>query len=244
MEKAKRQKKELVERAQREEKEILEKAESQNKELMEIAEKHGEEVKMLRNILEQGTIHKEKLIETKQHLTDAISTHTINDGIRMATQRQQIIVSLVVKNLGTETLLGISEALKENKAVFSEMEINYEKRHAKLSQHEESIFFHSFQKQNVAEGHICWPLDRLQKMIPPDASLVFVDLTVNGAVMGRAKLRLHKNLPNLREYLVHIFTGQRECVLAGREFNWHNSAHLRIHNLPFSDMKVTRDSTA
>ncbi|CAL4076527.1 unnamed protein product, partial [Meganyctiphanes norvegica] len=157
LEKAARQKKELLERAEREEKKILEKAESQTKELMEIAEKHNEEVKMLRNFLEQGNIHKEKLIETKQQLTEATSTHTVSEGIRMATQRQQIIHSLAAKNLGTGSVLILSETLKEDKDVFSEMKIKDEKRHGKLSQHEESIFIHSFQKQKVVEGHICWP---------------------------------------------------------------------------------------
>ncbi|CAL4065866.1 unnamed protein product [Meganyctiphanes norvegica] len=243
LEKAAGQKKELLERAEKEEKELLEKADSQNKKLMDIAEKHDEGVKMLSHFLEQGNIHKEKLIASKQHLTDSNSTNTVRDGIRMISQRKHILLNWVVKTLGKDTYLGLAVALNENKDVFSEMVIKDEERHAKLSQNEESIFIHSFQKQKVSEGHIFWPLDRLQKMIPPDASLVFVDLLMNDSVMGRVQLRLHKNLPNIREHLVHIFTGQQEGIMVGRQVNNHFvSELLGITNLPFSGMKVTRDS--
>ncbi|CAL4133336.1 unnamed protein product, partial [Meganyctiphanes norvegica] len=161
---------------------------------------------------------------------------------KMMAQRKQILLNWVVKNLGTDTLLGLSEACDGNKNVISEMAVKDKKMHDKLSKHEKRTFIHSIQKQTVTDGHICCPVDCVLKMIPADASLVFMDVTLEGAVMGRIQIHLQNKLPKIRDYLVHIFTGQRGDTLVGKQFNHVMSEVFGINQLQFSGMKVTLGS--
>ncbi|CAL4126156.1 unnamed protein product, partial [Meganyctiphanes norvegica] len=81
----------------------------QIKELLERAQKLGEEGKKLTNFLEQGKIHKEKLIESKQIVNFAKSPSSFSNGIKMLNQRKQILHSWCVRNLGTDTPLGLQK---------------------------------------------------------------------------------------------------------------------------------------
>ncbi|CAL4076100.1 unnamed protein product, partial [Meganyctiphanes norvegica] len=131
--------------------------------------------------------------------------------------------------------------LKEEKDAYIEMIDKDIKKHAKLSQHEERILMHSFSTQAVADNSICIPFDQMEKMIPDNASLVFVELTLGGAVKGRVIVRLDKNLPNIRENIVKIFSGRIGPSLSGRELDNYTES-FGMSNLPFSQIPVTPDS--
>ncbi|CAL4096309.1 unnamed protein product [Meganyctiphanes norvegica] len=242
LEKAERQEKELLERAAREKKEILERAERQENELFESAKKHDEKVKKLRIFLDEGKIHKENLLKLKQQLKSANTPSTVKDGIRMVNQRKLMLQNMTVKLLGTNTALELTEALVEYKDRYAEMIIKDEKRHAKVSKHEGKSHLHAFLKQKVSDGCICRPFDHFQKMFPIEAPLVFVDLSLGDTVQGRVYIRLHKEVPNIRENVVQIFTGQRGPSLRGVKFDSCNSDCLATADLPFSEVPVTRDS--
>ncbi|CAL4149346.1 unnamed protein product, partial [Meganyctiphanes norvegica] len=72
-----------------------------------LAEKHGEEAKKLRNLLEEGKIHKEKLEESKKRLNSTISPLIASERIKVLEQRKHILRSWSVKNLGTNSPLGL-----------------------------------------------------------------------------------------------------------------------------------------
>ncbi|CAL4128224.1 unnamed protein product, partial [Meganyctiphanes norvegica] len=133
-------------------------------------------------------------------------------------------------------------ALVEDRAVFAEMIIKNEKRHAKVSQHEGKSHLHAFLKQKLADGCICRPFDHFQKMFPAEAPLVFVELSLGDTVQGRVYIRLHKEVPNIRENVVQNFTGQRGPSLRGVKFDYRNSDWLETAGLPFSEVPVIRDS--
>ncbi|CAL4236883.1 unnamed protein product [Meganyctiphanes norvegica] len=213
-------------------------------ELLEMAEKFGEEVNEICNALEQGNIHKENLIEAKEHLNVATSPHTFSERNNVATHRRQLLHTWCVKTQGLESPRGLLKALQGDKEVYAEMVIKGENIHAKLSQQDERIIFHRFQKQVVSEDCIFWPFGHLQKVIPYEASLTFMELSLGGTVKGQAFIRLDKNLPNIREYMEHIVTGQKSLTLAGIILDNKNNNGLWAKSIPISKMKVTIDSNA
>ncbi|CAL4224962.1 unnamed protein product, partial [Meganyctiphanes norvegica] len=93
----------------------------------------------------------------------------------------------------------------------------------------------------VADGSIFIPFDQLQKMIPEKTSLVFVELSLGGTMKGRIIVRLDNNLPNIRENIVQIFSGQKGSSLTGRAFINHKK-DIEIKNLAFSNIPVIPDS--
>ncbi|CAL4245960.1 unnamed protein product, partial [Meganyctiphanes norvegica] len=98
-------------------------------------------------------------------------------------------------------------------------------------------------KQTVADGCISWPFDRIQSIIPEDVSLVFVELSLNETIKGRIHIRLNTELPNIRENVVNIFTGQMGPSLVGVVLSYHKSYGLYSNSsLPFNEMKVACDS--
>ncbi|CAL4102114.1 unnamed protein product [Meganyctiphanes norvegica] len=211
-------------------------------ELLERSEKYGEEVIMLTNVLEQGNLQKEKLLDSKRDLNAADSPHSVSDKLKDWTQRKQMLRNWSVKNLGTDTLFGLLKAFEEEKVVYAEKLINNEIRHAKLSKHDQNIDVHPFLKQTVSDGSVCMPFDRLQKMIS-EAPLVFLELTLGLTVKGRVLIRLNKELPNNREYVVHIVTGQTGPTLVGIALSNSNKNYgLYSNALPFSETKFTPDS--
>ncbi|CAL4187116.1 unnamed protein product [Meganyctiphanes norvegica] len=212
------------------------------RELMEMDEKCGEELKNIGNSLEQGNMHKEKLLEAKKLVDSASSQHSLCERIKVATQRKKILHSWSVKSLGMDTPYGLLKALEEGKTVYAKMVLKDEKRNAKLTQHEEKIHLHTFLKQAVSDNSICMSFDQLQKMISMDASLVFIELSLGGSVKGRVYIRLDKELPNIRKNFIHIVTGQKGPTVAGIKFGAKDSNVIEAGSLPFSELRFTRDS--
>ncbi|CAL4139559.1 unnamed protein product [Meganyctiphanes norvegica] len=210
-------------------------------ELLEISDKYGEEVKVLTNILEQGNLQKEKVIDSKRHLNDTDSPHSVSDTLKDLIQRKQMLRNWSVKNLGTNTPLGILKAFEEEKGVYAEMVISNEKRHAKLTKHGHNIDVHPFLKQTVSDGSVCMPFDRLQKMIP-ETPLIYLELTLGGTVKRRVYVRLNNNYPNTRDNFVHIVTGQRGRTLVGISLVTDSSYGLWLQFFSLSDVKFTPDS--
>ncbi|CAL4122035.1 unnamed protein product [Meganyctiphanes norvegica] len=196
--------------------------------LLEKADKHCEEVKELSHLLEQGKIHQEQLVESKKKCNESNSPHTVIDGIKVMTQRKQSLRAWTAKNLGTDTVLGLIKAIKEEKDVYAEMVILNETRHAKLSHHKDYILLHPFEKQAVADGSIFMPFDRLQKMIPDVASLLFLKLTLGGVVKGHVFVRLYNDA---RDYFVKMFTGQQGVSLNGNLFDDYFEDHIGCKNI-------------
>ncbi|CAL4159222.1 unnamed protein product, partial [Meganyctiphanes norvegica] len=212
------------------------------KELLEKAEEHGEEINEICKIIEQGKSEKEKLLESKIHLNETNSPYALTDRIEVLTQRKQSLHSWSIKNLGTDTPLGLPKALREEKDVYAEMVIKNEKRHAKLSQHDENICLHLLRTQTIEDNCISMPFDRLQNMIPDEASLVFFEFSLGGVVKGRVLVRLNENQPNIMENVVHIVTGQRGPSLHGIKLNYRDSNAIGVKKLAFKDIPVTPDS--
>ncbi|CAL4124369.1 unnamed protein product, partial [Meganyctiphanes norvegica] len=203
-------------------------------ELLEKAKKLDEEVEKLRNLLEQGNSHKHNLVESTNHLKSAGSPHGVMERIEVLAQRKQSMLSWAIKNLKSDSLLYLLKALEEGKALYVEIIINEEKRHAKVSQYKENICLHSFLTQSVAEDLTCLPFQRLQKMIFEDASLIFLELSQHGIMKGRATVRLCKDMPNIRENIVQIVTGQQGPPLNGMSFDYRNYENIGINNLQYS----------
>ncbi|CAL4086462.1 unnamed protein product, partial [Meganyctiphanes norvegica] len=223
-------------------KELLERAEK--KELLERAEKYGEEVNEICNALEQGNIHKENLVECKKHLKKATSLHTFSERNKVATQRRQLLHTWCVRTQRMVPVLGLLKALKEDKEVYVEMVIKDEKMYAKLSQQDERINIHTFRKQIVSDDCTCWPFGHLQKEIPYEASLTFMDLSLGGTVRGRAFIRLNKNLPNIWQFMEHLITGQKGLTLAGRNLELKSDNEMWAPGITISEMSVPLDSNA
>ncbi|CAL4079112.1 unnamed protein product [Meganyctiphanes norvegica] len=214
------------------------------KKLLEISEKYGEEVNMLTSILEQGNLQKEEIIEAKRYLNATDSSTRVIERLKDLTHRKQVLRNWSVKNLGTmDTPLGLLKVFEEEKDVYTEMIVNDEKRHAKLSKLDRNIDIHPFLKQAVPDGTVCMPFARLQKMIP-ETPLVFLELEIGGTVKGRVHVRLENNLPNTRDYVVQIVTGQRGPTLIGISLP-HRDASQGLYQgnyMPFTEMKFTPDS--
>ncbi|CAL4149345.1 unnamed protein product, partial [Meganyctiphanes norvegica] len=217
----------------------IEKLNDKRKEIARLDEKYAEEVKQICNILEQGKVHEKNLLESKKHLVASSSPTTLCEKIKMATQRKQILHSWNVKIMDTDTPLGLLKTLKEVKGVYAEMIIKDEMRNAKLTHHEERIHLHTFLKQDVATDCICIPFDRVQKMIPVDASLAFIELSIGGSVKGRVYVRLNKRLPNTRDHFMQIVTGQRGPTLTGVKFTWNDNDVIAAESLPFTELRLT-----
>ncbi|CAL4094306.1 unnamed protein product, partial [Meganyctiphanes norvegica] len=215
---------------------------SKRQEHLKLAEKHGAEAEKLNTLLEEGNFHKEKLIESKTHLGSANSPHAVSDRVKVLTQRKQMLHSWSVKNLGTD-ILDIRKNLAEEKGVYAEMVIKNEKRHAKLSEHEKGVYFHSFIKEVVADDCICIHFDQLQKSIS-DASLLFFELSVGGIKKGCVLVRLDKTLPNISENILQIVTGQHGPTLRWEALNNKDNHNIRAIGLPFKEIPVTLDPGA
>ncbi|CAL4123762.1 unnamed protein product, partial [Meganyctiphanes norvegica] len=206
---------------------------------IKLAKKHDEEANKFRNLIEEGKIHKENLLESKTLINSANSPNIVTHRMKEVAQRKQILRSWSVKNLGKHSPLGLLKELK-SKEVYVETVIKYQKRFAKLSQHKESIHVHPFLKQGVSDGCISTPFNLLQKMIP-DAPLVFMEMSIGDAVIGLVRIRLDKNLPFISDHIVQIFTGQKGSTLSGRRFNNRGDIGLYINFLPFSEYEFTPD---
>ncbi|CAL4179209.1 unnamed protein product, partial [Meganyctiphanes norvegica] len=99
--------------------------------------------------------------------------------------------------------------VKGGRKVYSELVIRDKKLHARVSAHENRLHVHSFTKQPTPDGSTIWPFGRLQKLVPGEAPLVFLEMSHKGSVLGRVYLRLTADLaPEYRECLVHLATGQ------------------------------------
>ncbi|CAL4113254.1 unnamed protein product [Meganyctiphanes norvegica] len=205
-------------------------------ELLKKAEQCGEEIDKIKNSLEQGNSHKERLIESRKNLISASTRQTFSERMKMATQRKQLLHSWSVKNLGTNTPLDLLKELKEDKAVYVEMVIKNETRHAKLSQHEKSFNLHPFIKQTVSDGSKYMHFERLQQEISEDAPLVFIELTLGNTIKGCIRVRLNKTLPNTSEHIVHIVTGQKGPSMKGVTLSYSDTYGLCNTSLPFSDI--------
>ncbi|CAL4151188.1 unnamed protein product [Meganyctiphanes norvegica] len=210
-------------------------------ELLERSEKYGEEVNMLTSFLKQGNLQKEEIIEAKRDLNAAYSSNRVIERLKNLTQRKQVLRNWSVKNLGTDTPLGLVKAFEEGKEVYAEMIVKDQKRHAKLTKHDHNIEVHPFLKQAVSDCSVCMPFDRLQKTIP-EAPLIFLELTLGGTVKGRVHIRLDKNLPKARDHFVQIVTGQRGPNLMGTALSQNTNLGLYKTDLQFSEMKFTLDN--
>ncbi|CAL4078931.1 unnamed protein product, partial [Meganyctiphanes norvegica] len=210
--------------------------------LLERDEKCKEELKKIGNSLEQGKRHKENLLKSKRLLDETSSPRTFSERVEVATQRKQILHSWSVKCKQIDTPHSLLKALKEGKQVYAEMIIKDETRNAKLTHHDEGIYLHTFLEQVVADDCIRMPFDRVQKMIPVDASLAFIELSIGGSVKGRVYVRLNKEMPNIRDNFIHIVTGKRGPTLTGVKFNGKNSYGIAAGSLPFTELRFTRDS--
>lgn len=173
-------------------------------EFTKIVEKLDEK---LQNWTAEGNDHMEKLKVSKVSLSEANSPSVVLDRINVLTQRKKILHSWFIKNIGIDSPLGLSQALKEGEDVYTEKIIKGFRKHAKLTQHEQGLFVHPFQTQAVADSWIVMPFDRLQNMIPEEVSLVFMELSIGSDVKGNVLIRLDTRLPNIREHMVQIFTG-------------------------------------
>ncbi|CAL4141179.1 unnamed protein product [Meganyctiphanes norvegica] len=81
-------------------------------------------------------------------------------------------------------------------------------------------------------------------MLPSEASLVFMELTLGSAVQRRMYIRLDKTLPNTRGYMVELFTGQRGPTFRGIKFDACNSYKMYTGStLPFSKATFTFDKS-
>ncbi|CAL4215694.1 unnamed protein product, partial [Meganyctiphanes norvegica] len=215
---------------------------NKRKELLDKVWKLAEDEEKIKNLLAQGNIHKEKLEECKNHLKETSSPFEIMDRIEMLTQRKQLLRSWSVKTLGSASSIDFLKTLKEEKKVYAEMIKKDIKKHAKISQHEERTFLHSFSEQTVADGSVCIPFDELQKMHPENTSLVFIELNQGMAKKGRILVQLDNDLPNIRKNIVQIFSGQMGPSLAGRLFGGYFKDDISMSNLPFNQIPVTPDS--
>ncbi|CAL4074409.1 unnamed protein product [Meganyctiphanes norvegica] len=215
------------------------------KEFLEKAEECGKEVNMLCNLLEQGNLQKENVIESRKLLYKANLPNSVSDRVKDLKQRKQILRNWTVKSIGVgnDTPLGLLKTLKEGKCIYAEMLIKDEKRQAKLSQYEDRIHVHTFQKKTISDGCIYLPFDHLQKMIPDEAPLMFMEMSLGNQVKGRILIRLEKNMPNIRDYIVHIISGQKGPTMRGVRFNGYNTGNdIYANSLPFSKMQVIPDS--
>ncbi|CAL4144589.1 unnamed protein product, partial [Meganyctiphanes norvegica] len=213
------------------------------KEILEKAETYGQEVKTLCSLLEQGNLQKDKLVEMKKQINSANSLHAVSVRLKEVAQRKQLLRNWSVKTLGTDTPLGLLKTLKEEKYVYAEKIIKNETWHAKLSHHEENIHYHSFQKQAVEGGCIIMPFERIQKIIPEETSLVFIEFTLARTVKGRVLLRLEKNLANIREHIVQLVTGKQGPSFVGTNFSNDGTLGLYQNGLPFSEIKFKGDKS-
>ncbi|CAL4082331.1 unnamed protein product, partial [Meganyctiphanes norvegica] len=207
----------------------------------QLAEKHNTEAKKLSSMLEEGKLHREKLIDLRKLLDSQKSLRTVCDTMKVVEQIKHILISWSVNNKEIGSTQDLIKAL-EDTDVYAEMSINGEQRLATLSQHGESVYVHQFVKKEKPNGCICMPFDRIQMMIP-EAPLVFVELKV-GSSVKIINIRLDKNLPNIRDNFVHIVTGQGKSVLRGLKLNGqngYNSHEIYVSSLPFSEMKFTCD---
>ncbi|CAL4240675.1 unnamed protein product [Meganyctiphanes norvegica] len=211
------------------------------KEHMESAKKHGEEEEKLRNLLEQGNIQKELMVESKDQLIATSSPYAVMDRIEVLAQRKQLLRSWSVYNIGTNTINGLLKALKERKDVYVELNVNDKKLHATLLEHHRNICFHPFSSQTVKEASISIPFDGLQKMIPKEPSLVFLELTLGSVVKGRILVRLNENLQKIRKSIVQIVTGQKGSSLIGVKLTGHRSHDIYTHSLLLQGIPVTPD---
>ncbi|CAL4152431.1 unnamed protein product [Meganyctiphanes norvegica] len=121
------------------------------------------------------------------------------------------------------------------------MVIKDEKMTAKLTHLEEKIHLHTFLKQAASDDSIRLSFDRLQRMIPMEASLVFLELSLGGSVKGKVYVRLNKDLPNTRDNFIHIVTGQQGPTLTGVKYNGHTSNYMYADTSSFGEMIFTRD---
>ncbi|CAL4169252.1 unnamed protein product [Meganyctiphanes norvegica] len=207
----------------------------------ELAKKHEEKANKLRIYLEEGNTHKEKLMENKNDLNEAITPHAFSAKFKLLTQRKQILLSWSVKNKKTYNPATFTKTLKEDGNVYAEMIIKDEKRHAKIAHHEDSIYFHSFQAKTDTAGSMCMPFDRLQNMIPDEASLVFLELSHKGIVRGNLVVQLDKTLPHINECIVQIVTGEQGLSLCGTLLYYDGVRCMRNMNMPLSAVKVSPD---
>ncbi|CAL4140718.1 unnamed protein product [Meganyctiphanes norvegica] len=207
---------------------------------LEKAEKCDEEVKNIFNSIEQGKNLKERLLESNKLLNEPTSPLTFSEKIKVANQRKQILHAWSVKNVERDTPAGLLKTLEEEKGVYTEIVVNGEKKRAKLSRHQGSVHLNPFLKQAVPDGCIM-PFDRIKKMIP-ETPLVFVELSLFGAVKGKAYIRLDKQLPNIRDHVLHIVTGQQGPTLIGVKFDNYSRNYMRTIPLPSCVMKLTLDS--
>ncbi|CAL4102772.1 unnamed protein product [Meganyctiphanes norvegica] len=221
---------------------MIQEQRDRRKELLEKVERHSEEIQKLCNLLEQGSIQKENLIKSKDHLKSANSPQAVSDQIKVVTQRKQSLRSWSAKNLGKDTLLDLPKVLKEGKEVYTKMVIQGETRHSKLSQHEQYIYLHFFRKQALPDRIQFIPFDNLQKMIF-EAPLIFLEMSLGGVVKEYIQLRLNRNMPNIRDNFVHIVTGQRGPSLKGLHFKGRRLyKDIYVANLPFKNITVTPDN--
>ncbi|CAL4162789.1 unnamed protein product [Meganyctiphanes norvegica] len=207
------------------------------------AKKHDEEIKHLHNLIEVGHIQRKNLLESKNQLNLAHSPYMLSTSIEVLTQRQQSLRSWSVKNLGTDTPLGLPKALREEKDVYVETIIKNEKRHAKLSQQEENIYVHSFQAQSLVDDCISVPFNRMQKMIPKETSLVFWEMSLNEEVKGRMHIRLENNLPIIRDIILQIVTGQQGPYLRNHKMYCKHNYDIQAYSSRFSEMPVTLNNS-
>ncbi|CAL4181423.1 unnamed protein product, partial [Meganyctiphanes norvegica] len=133
---------------------------------------------------------------------------------------------------------------KEEIGVYTEMVIEDEKRQAQLSQQEDRIHVHTFLRKTISDGCIYLPFDHLIKMISTEAPRVFIELSLDNIVKGRVLIRLENNPTNIRDYIIHIISGQKGPTLHGVKLNGSNNGlDMYSTNLPFSNMKVECDSS-
>ncbi|CAL4127165.1 unnamed protein product, partial [Meganyctiphanes norvegica] len=216
------------------------------KELLEKAEKHSEEIEKFSKLLEKWKIHKEKFEESITHLDATNSPLAVMDKIEVLTQSKQSLRSWSVKNLGTHSQISLLKALEEELDVYVELVIKEEKKHGRLSKHEENIYFHTLRTETITDGCICIPYELAQKMIPVEASLAFLEISHGGIVKGNVIVRLDKELPIIREHFAVIVSGQSGLTLRGANMNFtytpqndDSGCCIGATDLKFSEIKVT-----
>ncbi|CAL4065660.1 unnamed protein product, partial [Meganyctiphanes norvegica] len=85
--------------------------------------------------------------------------------------------------------------------------------------------------------------DQLQHMLPAEPSLVFIEISIHGTVEGRVYIRLKKDLPKIRDYVVQLVTGQGGPAMVGIKLNDRNEGcAVYAKDMPLSEMKFTPDS--
>ena len=72
-------------------KKILENTEKQRQDFLHKTKMHTEEAKILRNLIEKGNIHKEKLVESEKHLKATTSPQAVMDKIEVVIQMRLML---------------------------------------------------------------------------------------------------------------------------------------------------------